>query len=287
MTHLGLQLWNLAATTAPTLRFGSAWSLAGLGQQDFEQITQFAASLWRHAGPIWECLQQVGDDCSPETLRAALIGPANESRLVFVAALETLLQRSERPSLFLRLIGNLPPQVTGLVEQVLHQWVSNLLPALADEDFANGARLAAEMGLIIGTLEKQPKITAKVDAKELHVHRRNLDGFCRSAYLEVVSNHLIPALLDLRADQTGDMADIEAMARVARSLDETGRRVGPSQKYVAVQEEFRAALKKLQQRNLGAAVTAMDIARIEEILIGQVSDERFLDRSKRGAGRLQ
>ena len=287
MTHLGLQLWNLAATTAPNLRFGSAWSLAGLGQQDFEQITQFAASLWRHAGPIWECLQQIGEYCSPETLRAALIGPANESRLVFVAALDTLLQRAERPSLFLSLIGNLPPQVTGAVEQVLHQWVSKLLPTLTEEHFANGARLAAEMGLIIGALEKQPKIMAKVDTKELHVHRRNLDAFCSSAYLEVVSNHLIPALMELRPNQTDELAEIEAMARVARSLDETGRRVGPSQKYVAVQEEFLAALKRLQQRNLGAAVTAMDIARIEEILIGQVSAERLLNRSKRRADRLK
>jgi hypothetical protein len=287
MTHLGLQLWSLAANTVPRLRLGSAWSRAGFGQQDFERITQFAASLWRHAGPVWDGLQQVGGDCPPETLRAALIGPANESRLVFVAALETLLQRAKRPSLFLSLIGNLPPQVAGVVEQVLNLWVSTLLPELAEEDFATGARLAAEMGLIIGALEEQPKITARVDAKELHAHRRNLDQFCRSAYREVVSIHVITALLELRSDQTADLAEIEAMARVARSLEETGRRVGPPQPYVAVQEEFRAAAEKLQQGNLEATITAMEIARIEEILIGQESAERSLNRSRRRSGRLQ
>lgn len=120
-----------------------------------------------------------------------------------------------------------------MVEQVLNLWVSTLLPELTEEDFATGAMLAAEMRLIIGALEGQPKITARVDAKELHGHRRNLDQFCRSAYREVVSTHVIMALRELHPDQTADLAEIEAMARVARSLEETDRRVGPPQPYVA------------------------------------------------------
>jgi hypothetical protein len=54
-----------------------------------------------------------------------------------------------------------------------------------------------------------------------------------------------------------------------------------------VQEEFRAAAEKLQQGNLEATITAMEIARIEEILIGQESAERSLNRSRRRSGRLQ
>ncbi len=287
MTPLGLRLWNLAETSVPRLRLGSAWSRAGFGQQDFEQITQFAASLWRHAGPVWDALQQIGGDCPPEVLRAALIGPANENREVFTAALETLLQRAKRPSLFLSLIGDLPLQVAGVVEQVLSRWISSLLPELADEDFRNSARLAMEMGLIIAALENKPRITAQVNAQELHAHRRNLDQFCRSAYREVVSTHIIGALLDLRRDEAGDLGEIEAMARVARSLHETGKRFGPSQSYASIQDEFRAKMEELRQGDNEAAVTGMEIARIEEILIGQESAERNLTRARRRAGRLQ
>jgi len=281
MTRVGLQLWGLAANSVPRLRLGTGWSSAGLGQPDFERITQFAGSLWRHAGPIWDCLQQMGDDCPPEALRAALIGPANEGRQVFSAALETLLKRASRPSLFLSLINNLPAQVTGVVEEVLNLWIGITLPELAEEDFANGARLAAEAGLIIAALENQPKITSKLDAKELHAHRRNLDQFCRSTYREVVSVHVNAALMGLTPNQIGDLAEIEAMARVARSLEETGKRFGPSQSYVSVQEEFRAEMEKLPQGETGAGITAMEIARIEEILVGRESAERSLNRVQR------
>lgn len=277
----GRQLWRQAADAAPRLRLNPSWSRAGLNEQDFDAITNLAGALWRHAGHLWDGMQQVGSDCPPETLRASLIGPANEGRLVFSAALETLLQRAARPSNFLSLIRDLPAQVSGMIEDALSLWVSATLPELAEDDFATGARLAGEMGLIITALEEQPKITAKIDARELVSHRRNLELFCRSSYREVVSVHVTQALLDLPPDHSSELGEIEAMARAARSLEETGKRFGPPQSYATIQEEFRTQMEKLRQDDSNAAVTPMEIARIEEILIGRESAERSLYRNRR------
>jgi hypothetical protein len=277
----GRQLWHLAADAAPRLQLNPSWSRTGLGEQDFDAITNLAGALWRHAGPLWDGIQQIGSDCPPEVLRASLIGPANEGRLAFGAAVETLLQRAARPSNFLSLVRDLPSQVSGMIEDALNLWVSATFTEIAEDDFATSARLAGEMGLIIAALEEQPKITTKIDARELVSHRRNLDLFCRSSYREVVSVHVTKALLDLPPNHSGELGEIEAMARVARSLEGTGRRFGPPQSYTALQDEFRAQIEKLRQNEANTAVTPMEIARIEEILIGGEAAERSLYRIRR------
>ena len=77
------------------------------------------------------------------------------------------------------------------------------------------------------------------------------------------------------------MGEIEAMARVARSLEDTGRRIGSSKPYEELQEEFRAKMEKRQQGEAGSAMTEMEMARIEEILIGHEAAESFLAASRR------
>ena len=277
----GRQLWNLAADAAPRLSLSPSWASVGLSEHDFDTITNLVGALWRHAGPLWDGMQQVGSDCPPEVLRASLIGPANEGRLVFSAAVETLLQRAARPSNFLSLIRDLPTQVIGMIEDALNLWVGATLTEIAEDDFATAARLAREIGVIIAALEEQPKITAKIDARELVSHRRNLELFCRSSYREVVSVHVTKALLELPPDHSGELGEIEAMARVARSLEETGKRFGPPQSYAALQDEFRAQMEKLRQNDANAAATPMEIARIEEILNGGEAAERSLSRMRR------
>jgi hypothetical protein len=46
-------------------------------------------------------------------------------------------------------------------------------------------------------------------------------------------------------------------------------------------EEFRAKMEKRQQGENGSAMTEMEMARIEEILIGHEAAERFLAASRR------
>ena len=226
-------------------------------------------------------MQQVIGDCQPEALRAALIGPANEGNPVFAAALDTLLQRAERPSNFVALLKDLPAPALPVVEGVLNNWIGATLSELAEDDFATSARLAKEIGAVIAALEALPRITAKTDAKVLVAHRRNLDQFCRTSYREVVSIHVIQALLEMTSEDTDTMGEIEGMARVARSLEDTGRRIGSPKPYEELQEEFRAKMEKRQQGEAGSAMTEMEMARIEEILIGHEAAERFLAASRR------
>lgn len=277
----GRPLWYAAGAVAPRLVYNAAWSRAGLAEPDFDAIIFLAGALWRHAGPLWDGMQQVIGDCQPEALRAALIGPANEGNPVFAAALDTLLQRAERPSNFVSLLKDLPAPALPVVEGVLNNWIGATLSELAEDDFATSARLAKEIGAVIAALEALPRITAKTDAKVLVAHRRNLDQFCRTSYREVVSIHVIQALLEMTSEDTDTMGEIEGMARVARSLEDTGRRIGSPKPYEELQEEFRAKMEKRQQGETGSAMTEMEMARIEEILIGHEAAERFLAASRR------
>lgn len=280
--RVGRPLWQAAGLAAARLSHNNAsWSRVGLGQLEFDAITGLAGALWRHAGPLWDGMQQIVGDCSPEALRAALIGPASEDNFVFAAAMNTLLQRAQRPSVFVSLLQDLQAQTTPIIEDILNDWVGTTLPELADEDFSTGARLAREIGIVITALEDLPRITAKTDAKELVAHRRNLDQFCRKTYREVVSVHVTQTLLDLTSDDTEGVGQIESMARIARILEETGRRFSSSKIYDELQDDFRTKMEERLQEEKPSAATAMEVARIGEILIGREAAERFVFRPRR------
>jgi len=274
-------LWHAAGSAVPRLVHDAAWSRIGLGQPEFEAITSLAGALWRHAGPLWGGMQQVAGECTPEALRAALIGPANENNTVFAAAMNALLQRATRPSVFVPLLQDLPATTLPIVEDILNKWAGATLPELLEEDLATGARLAREIGIVIIALEELPRITARTDAKELVAHRRNLDQFCRNTYREIASVHVIQALLELKPDDLEGMGHIESMARTARMLEETGRRFGPSKPYEELQDEFRTRMENRLQEETSSAATSMEVARIGEILIGQEAADRFVPRIRR------
>ena len=276
----GKQLWEAAALAVPRLHYGDTWSKLGFGRSDFDTITALAGSLWRHAGPLWDGLKQVAGACQSEGLRMALIGPANENNSVFSASLITLLQRAAYPSNFVSLFQELPVLVTPVVENILNNWVIETLPDLWEEDFATGAHLAREVGMVILALEDLPRVTARTDAKELVSHRRNLDQFCSAAYREVVLVHVTQALFELPAEDTGGFDQIESMARIGRSLEDAGRRFGSPKPYEDLQDEFRAQMEKYLKEKPRSAVGAIEVARVKDILIGQEAAERFVFRPR-------
>jgi hypothetical protein len=279
--RIGRQLWQQAASAAPRLEHDASWARAGLAQPDLKAIADLAGALWRHAGPLWDGMQQVTGNCPPEVLRAALIGPALESQHVFVAAFDTLLQRAERPSNFISLMKDLPAPVLPLLEVILNKWVGATLPGLVEEDFATSSRLAHEIGSVIRALEDLPRITAKTDATELVAHRRNLDQFCRNCYREVVTVHIIGTIINLTEDDAQGIDEIEGMARIARSLENAGRRFGSPKPYEDLQKEFRDQMENRQMEPTRYRLAAMQVARIDEILIGRDSAEKFLSRADR------
>lgn len=279
--RLGKQLWRLAADASKRVKPGPLWHQAGLNQQDFDTIMTIAGGLWRHAEPLWDAMQRIDGDCSPEILRSAVIGPANEGRQVFAAALDTLLLRTSQPSVFASLFEHKPLPNAGVIEDILNNWIEMSLAELAETDFEAGARLAEGVRSVLSALENIPRSVSKLDAKALSSHRRKLDQFCRLTYREIITVHVTQALMEIAPDEADTLAEIETMARIARNLEETGRRVGSPLSYQALQQEFRAQMAKLQQDDTLSGPSAMEIARISEILIGQEAAESLIVQSRR------
>ncbi|NBS42428.1 MAG: hypothetical protein EBT34_01595, partial [Acetobacteraceae bacterium] len=279
--NVGRSLWRLAAEAIPKMRHDEAWSSNGLSASDFDGIISLAGGLWRHAAPLWEGMRHIGGDCPPEILNTALAGPAQEGRLAFAAAIDALLQRASRPSVLLGLAKEFPTQLVNIIEDTLNNWVGATLPILNEEDFEAGARLALEISSVINALENHPRVPGRIDAKLLIAHRRILDDFCRSTYREIVSIHINEALTQLQEDDTETVEDIESMARIARSLEEAGRRFSAPQSYLAVQEEFRTRIERLLNQQDNPLLSGQEIARIEEILLGRETAERLLHRFRR------
>ena len=282
MHRVGGALWQLAAEAAPQMRPGPSWSGNGLSPADFAAITQFAAALWRHGEPLWKAMGGMAGDSPPETLHAALMGPAGEGRLVLMAAIDTLLQNIASPSLFVIIMDQMPQQTLSIVEEALRRWVGTTLPELPEENFATGAHLAAEISIVINALQEPRPGIQVVEAKELATYRRTVSNFCLGTYREVVLVHVIQSLSSLQGSQIDELSQIEAMARIARSLEDTGRRLGVPQGYDDIRGQAQSQLEALLDKvNNPSAASAMDIARIEEILIGQEAAERFLYRARR------
>lgn len=276
----GRNLWRVASEAKDRMSPGPSWALAGFGQKEFDSMIALSNGLWRHASSLWDGMSQISGDCAPEVLRSALAGPAQEGRFVFTAALNALLQRALRPSILLSIHKDFPPQTAGVIEQTLNDWVTTTLPTLMEDDFETGTRLAAEIGAVLSQFESLPRINTRQVIAMLPAHRRNLEQFCRATYRELVTVHVTQPLLDFHPDQADGLEEIEALARIARRVEDTGRRLGSQQIYLAVQEEFRAQVGKLL-RSENALVSEQEIARIEEVLVGHESAERLLYRFRR------
>jgi hypothetical protein len=266
--QFGRKLWQLAAAASPDLRRpGPILSHAGLTERDFQAIIGLAGGLWRHAEPIWEGMQRISQGCAPDVLRAALIGPAEENRQVFAAALATLMLRAPHPAVFAPLLQDNPIPNAAVVEEMLNKWVATSCLELAEAEFEAGARLAEQTLMVLEVLEAVPRRQSSLAASELMAHRRHMDQFCRGTYREIVTVHVIQGLLNLQDDELEHLSEIEAMARAARSLEDTGQQVATSQSYAVIKDEFRTRMEKALHSSVPPAVSARDVARIEDILL--------------------
>jgi len=268
--RFGRKLWLLAAEASPGLsRPGASLSQAGLSEKDFRAIIGLAGGIWRHAGPLWDAMQKISQGCTPDELRAALIGPAEEDRKLFAAALATLMLRAPHPAVFAPLLKDKPIPNAAVVEDMLNKWVAAACLELAETEFEAGARLAAQTLMVLEELEAVPRRQSSLAATELMTHRRHLDQFCRLTYREIVSVHVTQGLLNLQEDELDQLSDIEAMARAARSLEDTGQRVATSQSYDAIKDEFHTRMERVLHSSAPPAVSATDVARVEDILTEQ------------------
>jgi hypothetical protein len=97
----------------------------------------------------------------------------------------------------------------------------------------------------------------------------------------VVTVHIIGTIINLTEDDAQGIDEIEGMARIARSLENAGRRFGSPKPYEDLQKEFRDQMENRQMEPTRYRLAAMQVARIDEILIGRDSAEKFLSRADR------
>ena len=266
--RFGPKLWQLAAEASGGLQRPSAsLSQVGLSERDFQAIIGLAGGLWRCAGPLWDGMQRIGGEWTPDLLRAALIGPANESRQVLAAAFAALMLRAPHPAVFASLIKENPIPNAAVVEEMLNKRLAALCVELAGAEFEAGGRTAAQALLLLEELETVPFSPSNFAAADLVAHRRRIEQFCRSTYREIVSVHVIQGLLNTREDDLEHLTEIEAMARAARSLEDTGQRAAASQGYAVIKDEFRTRMEKALRSSSPPAISAQEIARIGEILL--------------------
>jgi hypothetical protein len=266
--QFGSKLWQLAAEASVGLqRPGGGLPHAGLTEKDFQAIIGLAGGLWRYAGPLWDCMKLIGEECTPDLLRAALIGPAEESRHVLAAAMAALMLRAPNPTVFASLIKDNPIPNAAVVEDMLNKRLAAAQLELAEAEFGAGAHLAEQTLLLLEELEAVPRRQSILAASDLVAHRRNLEHFCRSTYREIVSVHVVQGLLNTQKDDLENLAEIEAMAQAARSLEDTGQRAATSQSYAVIKDDFRTRMDKALRSSSPPAISARDIARIGEILV--------------------
>jgi hypothetical protein len=273
--QVGRELWQIAADAGPRLRASPLWKNAGLDPTGIDTIVSLAVGLWQHGGEIWNGMHEAAGQGRPDVLRAALMSPSKEGKAVFSAALEAVLQSAPRLSIFVPLLQDIPAQISDIFENRLMQSVGNALKELPDIDFLTGEQLSADLGILINALEDWHTTTRRLDAKELFAHRRFLDHYCLATYREVVSVHVIQPLLAINSGESATLAEIEAMALIARSLEETGKRFGAPQGYDAVQEEFHTQMENALRDRAPMAASASEIARIQEILVGREAADRY------------
>ena len=281
INRVGRRLWPAVAEGVAKLRPDAAWQAIGIGDRDFDLITTLAGGLWRQAEPIWEAWQRMDGSCTGDFLRQCMTGPAREGRAVFEAALHTLLQRASQPSILCALTEQMPSQVAGIVEQVLESWVSRTLTEIPDSDPAMAVGAAEEILLILEALENAPRGIARPEKRDLIAHRRILDQFCRNSYQELLTTHVVDALQAISADTVDLLAEIEAMARLARRFENIGRRVGAGPRMETLKDRFRLQIQELEQQDIPSALSAMEFARIREIILGGDVAERVLYRHRR------
>jgi hypothetical protein len=265
----GRPLWEAAARFCEKITPGSRWAEAGFSADEFRIMMRLAAGVWRHAGPLWDVLRRGTAPISADALRAALTGPASEGPDIFRAAFRTLLLASGDAAAFTPLTSGMPPGISEVVIQSLEEWIETALPKLAEQDLIEGASRAEEIGKTLDALGVVPFFQIPRRRQQLSAFFQQLEEHCRAMLLEITDQEILPALApSLHAYSDDRFMMVENHARAARSLEILGRRFGNVPAYDEYQQRLVRAFASAEKMNSRLGITAMDLARLGEILFG-------------------
>ncbi|MCA3405835.1 MAG: hypothetical protein INF54_00755 [Roseomonas sp.] len=267
---LGRPVWEAAARSCEKVTPGSRWADAGFTPEDFRTMMRLAAGVWRHAAPIWGVLRQGVAPVSADTLRSALSGPAGEGPDVFRVAFKTLLSGSGNVANFSALASGMPPGVSEIVIQSLEEWVETALPRLAEQDWIEATNRAEEIGKTLEALGLMPYFQIPRRRQQLSSFFWRLEEHCREIIREIIDEEILPALTP-NAEPYSDsrFLAVESHARAARRLEILGRHFGNDPAYGENQQRLARAFGAAEKVKSDLGITATDLARLREILLGR------------------
>lgn len=266
----GRPIWGAAAQSGEKLTPGSRWADAGFSPEDFRIIMRLAVGLWRHAEAIWGVLRQGFAPVSAEMLRAALMGPAGEGPDVFRAAFRTLLLASGNAATFTALTSGMPPGISEIVIQEMEEWIETALPGLNEQDWMVATSRAEEIGKTLEALGLTPFFQIPRRRQQLSSFFWRLEEHCREMLREITDEEILPALSPAtEAYSDGRFLSVETYARTARRLEILGRHFGNDPAYDEYQQRLARAFATAERTKDQLGITAMDLARLGEILLGR------------------
>lgn len=265
---LGCPIWEQASRLCEKITPGTRWTDAGFTPEDFRSMTRLAAGVWRHAGPIWGVLRQGTGPVSADMLRSALSGPAGEGPDVFRAAFKTLLLASGNAANFAALGSGMPGGIYEIVIQSLEEWIEEALPGLAEQDWIEATNKAEEIGRTVEALGLTPYFQIPRRRQQLSSFFWRLEEYCREMMLEIIDEEILPALTPSAEPYSDErLLLVEGHARLAQRLETLGRHFGNDPAYDENQKRLAKAFSLAEKTESGLGITAMDLARLSEILL--------------------
>jgi hypothetical protein len=265
----GRPLWAAAARLASDMKPGPRWERTGLRQDDFLPLVQLAASVWRHAAPIWAALQLAGWGPPEDAVRAALAPMADDDSQAFPMALATLMLKATSPGQVAREAARLSDRAASIADAAVDEWLERARVQLPSEDVVMAASFAEAFGRTFQDLENAPTTRNPRRGAKLLQLRQEAEVTCRLAYEEGLETHILRQLPSLCAAATPELIlTMESQARALRRLENIGRRYGLDHGYDGAARRITAALEGARRTLEPGGMTRLDLARLAEILLG-------------------
>jgi hypothetical protein len=274
----GVLLWDRAVMLAPALQPGPRWANSGLKQQDFVQLVQLAAGVWRHATGLWSAIKLAGWGPPDEAVRAALAPMAEEDTNSFAIGLATLLQKATSPGMVALTASGLSDQAGIIADAALDDWLAKARVTLPGEDLAAAASLAESFGRAFQDLENAPPTRNPRRGERLVQLRQEAEVTCRLAYEDGLEAEIMRKLPLLASAATPEQVTaLEGQARALRRIELIGRRYGVDHGYDGAAKRIIAALRATKHTLAPLGLTKLDLARLGEILLGPEAALDLLD----------
>ncbi|MCA3343220.1 MAG: hypothetical protein ING24_12375 [Roseomonas sp.] len=189
---------------------------------------------------------------------------------MFRVAFRTLLLASGNVANFSALTTGMPPGVSEIVNQALEEWIEAALQKLAEQEWIEATNRAEEIGKTLEALGLTPYFQIPRRRQQLSSFFWRLEEQCRELLHEITDEEILPALTP-SAEPYSDsrFLALEIHARAARRLEMLGRHFGNDPAYGENQQRLAGAFSAAEKVKSGLGITATDLARLREILLGR------------------